>query len=67
MTVEEGSEVKIKDEVKLKTYIEASFDYEHYPLCASESGFSLQEYYSKIHDVYLREEGIYIEGEQLYQ
>ena len=59
--------VQISDIEGLKSAIENSFDYENIPLCLSNDGVSLRDYYSIIHKVENTEEGYYIEGDQLYQ
>ena len=40
--------VEIKDEDKLKTAVENSFDFKNYPFCLSDDGVSFKDYYSKI-------------------
>ena len=60
-------QVEIKDLDGLKKVIEESFDFEHIPICLSDDGISLRDYFSKINKIYLQEEGIYFEGKQLYQ
>ena len=60
-------QVEIKDLDGLKKVIEESFDFEHIPICLSDDGISLRDYFSKIIKIYVQEEGIYFEGKQLYQ
>ena len=54
----------IKDENGLKKAIEGSFGES---LCLTDNGISLRDYYSIITKAYIKEEGIYLEGNQLYQ
>ena len=60
-------QVEIKDLDGLKKVIEESFDFEKIPICINDNGISLRDYFSKIYKIYLQEEGIYFEGNQLYQ
>ena len=62
-----GGSVQILDEEGLKSAIKESFDFENIPLCLSDKGISLRDYYAIIHNVEMSEEGYYIEGDQLYQ
>ena len=59
--------VSITNESGLKSAIEEAFDYDNVPLCLSNKGVTLRDYYSIISKVYCQDEGIYIEGNQLYQ
>jgi hypothetical protein len=59
--------VSITNESGLKSAIEEAFDYDNVPLCLSNKGVTLRDYYSIITKVYCQDEGIYIEGNQLYQ
>ena len=60
-------QVEIKDLDGLTKVIEESFDFEKIPICINDNGISLRDYFSKIYKIYLQEEGIYFEGNQLYQ
>ena len=57
----------VNDISGLKSAIKESFDFENIPLCLSDKGISLRDYYAIIHNVEMSEEGYYIEGDQLYQ
>jgi hypothetical protein len=59
--------IQIADEPGLKKAIEESFDFKHNPICLSNTGISLKNYYTEISKAYAKKEGIYFEGEQLYQ
>ena len=59
--------VEIKDEDKLKTAVENSFDFKNYPFCLSDDGVSFKDYYSKILKTQALDEGFYLFGNQLYQ
>jgi len=59
--------VEISNLEGLKNVINESFDYDYNKICLSDDGISLRDYFSKITNVYSREEGIYIEGKHLYQ
>ena len=60
-------DVTIKDEDKLKTAVENSFDFKNYPFCLSDDGISFKDYYSKILKAQTLDEGFYLFGNQLYQ
>ena len=62
-----SGDVSITNESGLKSAIEEAFDYDNVPLCLSNKGVTLRDYYSIITKVYCQDEGIYIEGNQLYQ
>jgi len=66
ISVKDGG-VSITNESGLKSAIEEAFDYDNVPLCLSNKGVTLRDYYSIITKVYCQDEGIYIEGNQLYQ
>ena len=59
--------IQISDEAGLKKVIEESFDFKQNPICLSNTGISLKNYYTEISKAYAKKEGIYFEGEQLYQ
>ena len=60
-------QVEISDLDGLIKAIEESFDFKHNPICLNDEGFNLRDYFSEINKIYIQEEGIYIEGKQLYQ
>ena len=60
-------DIKIKDENKLKELIVEPFDYDKVPLCLDNGNINFRDYYALISNAYLANEGIYIEGNQLYQ
>jgi len=66
ITVKSGN-VSIIDESGLVRVMQESFDYDNSRLCLSDKGISLRDYYSLITKAYFQEEGIYLEGNQLYQ
>ena len=66
ISVKSGN-VNISNESGLKSALEEAFDYENVPLCLSNNGISLRDYYSIITKAYCQDEGIYLEGNQLYQ
>ena len=57
----------ISDESGLKKYIEESFNNANESICLSDEGISLRDYYSVITKAYCQDEGIYLEGNHLYQ
>ena len=57
--------ISILDESKLKKYVEKVMD--DTPLCLTDEGISLRDYYSIITNGYCKEEGFYLEGNQIYQ
>ena len=59
--------VEINNFEGLKNAIDESFDYDYNKICLSDDGISMRDYFSKITNVYAREEGIYLEGRHLYQ
>ena len=61
------SQVKIYDLEGLKKVIEESFDFNNNPICLNDKGISLKDYFSEIIKAYTEKEGIYIEGNHLYQ
>ena len=62
-----SGDITIKDENKLKSAIVEGFDYDKVPLCLDNGNISFRDYYSIISNVDLKDEGIYIEGNHLYQ
>jgi hypothetical protein len=66
MNVKTGN-VSIIDENGLKKVMKESFDYVNDSVCLSDNGISLRDYYSIITNAYVQEEGVYLEGNQLYQ
>ena len=59
--------ISIADLDGLKKVIEESFDFKQNPICLNSDGISLKNYYSEISKAEVKTEGIYFEGEQLYQ
>ena len=59
--------VSILDESGLKRVVEESYNLEDNDKCLTDNGISLRDYYSIITNGYIRDEGIYLEGNQLYQ
>ena len=59
--------VSILDESGLKRVVEESYNLEGNDKCLTDNGISLRDYYSIITNGYIRDEGIYLEGNQLYQ
>jgi len=59
--------VEITNLEGLKNAIDESFDYDYNKICLSDDGISMRDYFSKITNIYAREEGIYLEGRHLYQ
>lgn len=59
--------VSLADELGLKKAIEESFDSLNEQICLTDDGISLRDYYSIITKAYCQDEGIYLEGNQLYQ
>ena len=59
------SSTKIKDEKKLESWIENSF--EPNKLCLSDNGITLRDYFSFMEEVKSEENGIFIKGMHLYQ
>ena len=51
--------VEITNFEGLKNAIDESFDYDYNKICLSDDGISMRDYFSKITNVYAREEGIY--------
>lgn len=66
--VEVSNAVTIKDEAKLKQYIVNSYDAKNYQLCLGAAhGICMKDFYSKISSIDIADEGIYIQGEHIYQ
>ena len=59
--------ISIADLNGLKKVIVESFDFKQNPICLNSDGISLKNYYSEISKASVKSEGIYFEGEQLYQ
>ena len=59
--------IKIKDENKIKEWINKSFNVESYPLCLSDNGITLRDYFSYLTNVTIGEKGVFIQGMHLYQ
>ena len=59
--------IEIKNLEKLKKVIGESFDFDYNKICIFDKGFSMRDYFAKIKSIYIREEGIYLEGNHLYQ
>ena len=64
ISVKNGN-ISIKDREGLKKAIEEYLVNE--PMCLTDNGISLRDYYSIITKAYAQEEGFYLEGNQLYQ
>lgn len=62
-----GTTVEITDSEGLIKAIDESFDYRNNKICLSDNGITLKDYFSKIKNIYFREEGLYLEGDHLYQ
>ena len=60
-------QVEVSDLSGLQSTIEESFDFSHNPICLNNNGISLKDYFSEITKAYVKEEGLYFEGPQLYQ
>lgn len=65
--IKSGSGISITNEEFLKKVIDESFDPSNVPLCLNENGITLRDYFSFIKNGYILNEGIYLEGNQLYQ
>ena len=65
--INEETDVDIKDIEGLKKAIDESFDFKHNPICLNDDGISLKDYFAEINNATLQPEGIYLEGQQLYQ
>ena len=59
--------VSITDESGLKEILAESVKYLNEEVCLTDNGISLRDYYSIITKAYCQDEGIYLEGNQLYQ
>ena len=59
--------VSITDESGLKAILSESVKYLNEEVCLTDNGISLRDYYSIITKAYSQDEGIYLEGNQLYQ
>jgi hypothetical protein len=59
--------VEITNFEGLKNAIDESFDYDYNKICITNNGISMRDYFTKIKDIYIREEGLYLEGNHLYQ
>ena len=59
--------VSITDEFGLKAILAESIKYLNEEVCLTDNGISLRDYYSIITNAYSQDEGIYLEGNQLYQ
>ena len=59
--------VEISNLEGLKKAIDDSFDSDNDKVCLTDEGISLRDYFNKIRNAYIREEGIYLEGDHLYQ
>ena len=60
-------QISVKDLNKLKKAIEESFDFTNNPICIRDDYITLRDYFNKISNIYWEDEGIYLEGDQLYQ
>ena len=61
------SKIEIINLNQLKNAIDESFDYDYNKICITDEGITMRDYYAKITDIYLRDEGLYFEGNNLYQ
>ena len=66
ISVKSGN-VSITDESGLKAILAESIKYLNEEVCLTDNGISLRDYYSIITKAYSQDEGIYLEGNQLYQ
>ena len=62
-----SGDVSITDEFGLKAILSESVKYLNEEVCLTDNGISLRDYYSIITNAYSQDEGIYLEGNQLYQ
>jgi hypothetical protein len=67
MSVSQDIKIEIKNMDDLKKAIDESFDYDNNKFCLFDDGISMKDYYSKIKNIYFRDEGLYFEGDHLYQ
>ena len=51
----------------MKEWINKSFNVESYPLCLSDNGITLRDYFSYLTNVTIGEKGVFIQGMHLYQ
>ena len=61
------TKIEINNLEGLKNAIDESFDYDYNKICITNNGISMRDYFTKIKDIYIREEGLYLEGNHLYQ
>ena len=61
------SKIEIINSDKLKNVIDESFDYDYNKICFTNEGITMRDYFAKIAYIYIREEGVYLEGNHLYQ
>lgn len=61
------SKIEIINLEGLKNVIDESFDFDYNKLCLTDEGITLRDYFDKIKDIYIKEEGLYFEGNNLYQ
>lgn len=59
--------IEITDLDGLKGVIEESFDFTKNPICLNNDGITLKNYFMEMTKAYVQKEGIYFEGDQLYQ
>ena len=59
--------VSINEDSGIKKVIEELLDNFNESVCLTDDGISLRDYYSIITNAYFQDEGIYLEGNQLYQ
>ena len=65
--VSQEPKIEITDVKGLKNAIDESFDYDYNKICLFDNGLSLRDYLTKIKNIYYKDEGLYIEGDHLYQ
>ena len=61
------SKIEITNSNELKNVIDESFDYDYNKICFTNEGITMRDYFAKIGNIYIREEGVYLEGNHLYQ
>ena len=61
------SKVEIINLESLKKIINEFFNFSSDKICLTDEGISMKDYFAKIKNTYIREEGIYLEGNHLYQ
>ena len=62
-----GTKVEISDLDGLKNAIDESFDFSYNKICFTDKGITMRGYFTILNDAYMRDEGLYLEGNNLYQ